>query len=237
MKNHAEYKCRFNQKCEVNMNARNACRYCRFQRCLKAGMQVESVRIETTKKHGIENDHCFEEPTTKKLCISPIVEKIKQLENKIQEEADFNENDSSMTPETLNEIFAFPESMDAFRTKILYRVRLHAVTEEELNFCKFRTLTYATDYIRAISDLNLIQMDFKNQITLLRHSFGPLTIFNMAVGSVKTSRDRSLLCLPTGITISKHESIVTNRLVKIDYFRCVFMSKSFSRKFITRIVF
>uniref|UniRef100_A0AC34QF29 Uncharacterized protein n=1 Tax=Panagrolaimus sp. JU765 TaxID=591449 RepID=A0AC34QF29_9BILA len=187
---------------------------CRFQRCLKAGMQVESVRIETTEKSKKRANEFTDEQVNKKFCVSPIVEKIKQLELKTQEEADYNENESSMLPGSLNEIFAFPESMDAFRTKIVYRVRLHAVTEEELNFCKFRTLAYATDYIRAISELNLIQMDFMDQIKLLRHSYGPLTIFNMAVGSIKTTRDRSLLCLPTGITISKHESVVTNRLVK-----------------------
>jgi hypothetical protein len=27
--------------CEINVATRNACRYCRFQRCIKVGMSVE----------------------------------------------------------------------------------------------------------------------------------------------------------------------------------------------------
>ena len=30
-----------NGTCEINVATRNACRYCRFQRCIKVGMSVE----------------------------------------------------------------------------------------------------------------------------------------------------------------------------------------------------
>jgi hypothetical protein len=30
-----------NGTCEINVTTRNACRYCRFQRCIKVGMSVE----------------------------------------------------------------------------------------------------------------------------------------------------------------------------------------------------
>ena len=37
----SRYKCVDNGTCEINVATRNACRYCRFQRCLKVGMSVE----------------------------------------------------------------------------------------------------------------------------------------------------------------------------------------------------
>nr|CAD2209546.1 unnamed protein product [Meloidogyne enterolobii] len=40
-----KYICRVDGHCDINPNYRNACRYCRLQRCLKAGMQPEAVRM------------------------------------------------------------------------------------------------------------------------------------------------------------------------------------------------
>ncbi|CAF4228335.1 unnamed protein product, partial [Rotaria magnacalcarata] len=41
----SRYKCMDNGTCEINVATRNACRYCRFQRCIKVGMSVEGSRI------------------------------------------------------------------------------------------------------------------------------------------------------------------------------------------------
>ncbi|CCD67149.1 Nuclear receptor domain-containing protein [Caenorhabditis elegans] len=38
------YTCRFTQKCAIDKDQRNACRYCRFQRCLTVGMEPEAIR-------------------------------------------------------------------------------------------------------------------------------------------------------------------------------------------------
>ncbi|KAH7720329.1 nuclear receptor NHR-88 [Aphelenchoides avenae] len=38
------YTCRFMQKCAIDKDQRNACRYCRFQRCLQVGMEVDAIR-------------------------------------------------------------------------------------------------------------------------------------------------------------------------------------------------
>lgn len=39
------YKCPEKNNCEVNNSTRNACRACRFQKCLEAGMSIEGSRI------------------------------------------------------------------------------------------------------------------------------------------------------------------------------------------------
>uniref|UniRef100_A0A1I8AKG3 Nuclear receptor domain-containing protein n=1 Tax=Steinernema glaseri TaxID=37863 RepID=A0A1I8AKG3_9BILA len=38
------YTCRFMQKCSIDKDQRNACRYCRFQRCLNVGMEPDAIR-------------------------------------------------------------------------------------------------------------------------------------------------------------------------------------------------
>ena len=188
-------------------------------------MQPEAVRtgkedkLPRAKKHCLESDPTStvtENPSpSKKVCDSSraLLDKIKELEKKAQEEADFNENESTTSQNTLEELFAVPEIMDAFRTKVMYCVRLRNVTDEELNFCKFRTLTYALDYVRSIVSTDLGQLELNDQIALLRHCYGPLTIFNTAAGTTTATKEHSLLCLPTGITVSKHEPIITNRSV------------------------
>ena len=39
------YKCPEKNNCEINLTTRNACRACRFQKCLTAGMSIEGSRI------------------------------------------------------------------------------------------------------------------------------------------------------------------------------------------------
>jgi len=41
----SRYKCMDNGTCEINVATRNACRYCRFQRCIKVGMSVEGIEF------------------------------------------------------------------------------------------------------------------------------------------------------------------------------------------------
>uniref|UniRef100_A0A5S6QDC8 Nuclear receptor domain-containing protein n=1 Tax=Trichuris muris TaxID=70415 RepID=A0A5S6QDC8_TRIMR len=40
------YTCRFSEKCVIEKDKRNACRHCRFKKCLSAGMRKEAVQNE-----------------------------------------------------------------------------------------------------------------------------------------------------------------------------------------------
>jgi nuclear factor 4 len=224
VKQQAQYVCRYEKNCNITVNARNACRFCRFQRCLNAGMQPESVRMTKddkqikTKKHSLsaqsspEMSYELEQPSPKKInnVTTNLLSKIYEVEAKAQEEADFNENSGTAGISNLQEIFGFPDCMNAYRTKIMYCVRLHSVTKEEMDFCKFRTLTYASDYIRALSILDNDFLSTVDQIALLRTCYGSLTIFDIVYGTVNATRETSLLCFPTGITVSKNEEMKTN---------------------------
>ncbi|KAK6027488.1 zinc finger, C4 type [Ostertagia ostertagi] len=50
-----QYTCRFEKACSIDKDHRNACRYCRFQKCLAVGMRPEAIqnerdRIGSTKR-------------------------------------------------------------------------------------------------------------------------------------------------------------------------------------------
>ncbi|TMS13341.1 hepatic nuclear factor 4, beta isoform X1 [Larimichthys crocea] len=46
------YNCRFNRQCIVDKDKRNQCRYCRLQKCFKAGMRKEAVQNERDCIHS-----------------------------------------------------------------------------------------------------------------------------------------------------------------------------------------
>ncbi|GMS83142.1 hypothetical protein PENTCL1PPCAC_5317, partial [Pristionchus entomophagus] len=44
IRNGQTYSCRFEKKCAIDRDQRNACRYCRFQRCIAVGMEPDAIR-------------------------------------------------------------------------------------------------------------------------------------------------------------------------------------------------
>ncbi|XP_039994265.1 hepatic nuclear factor 4, beta isoform X2 [Xiphias gladius] len=46
IRNNHTYNCRFHRQCTVDKDKRNQCRYCRLQKCFKAGMRKEAVQNE-----------------------------------------------------------------------------------------------------------------------------------------------------------------------------------------------
>ncbi|GMT13720.1 hypothetical protein PFISCL1PPCAC_5017, partial [Pristionchus fissidentatus] len=44
IRNSHEYACRFDKTCAIDKDQRNACRYCRFQRCIAVGMEPDAIR-------------------------------------------------------------------------------------------------------------------------------------------------------------------------------------------------
>lgn len=45
------YSCRFSRTCVIDKDKRNTCRYCRFKKCIQAGMRREGEKVE-------EGNHC-----------------------------------------------------------------------------------------------------------------------------------------------------------------------------------
>uniref|UniRef100_A0A915EDQ8 Uncharacterized protein n=1 Tax=Ditylenchus dipsaci TaxID=166011 RepID=A0A915EDQ8_9BILA len=145
-----------------------------------------------------------------------LIQQLICLEEKANEEADFSENEAPKRRISLNEIFFCPEYFECYRTRVNYCVRLRKVTVEEMEFCKYRTLAKAYDYINAMENMDKASQDafaVEDKIILLKNGFAPLTLFDIACGTLQATKDSNLLCLPTGITVSRNEKIISNSFI------------------------
>ncbi|KAI1711336.1 zinc finger, c4 type (two domains) domain-containing protein [Ditylenchus destructor] len=287
VKQQQQYVCRYNGDCDININHRNSCRFCRFKRCLSAGMQVEAVRMakpsdgpvgansvvtsstaspnskpilgvkrplsgnsqpgtfnvlksdlagnmsdmtanfdgvvdqprDQIKHNTSDDEQSQDQPGAKKVRQdnNELIKQLIQLETLAEQEADFSENEAPKRRITLDEVFQSPEYLDCYRTRVNYCVRLRRVTVEEMEFCKYRTLAKAYDYISAMQKMNEQSEDalksVSDKVIILRNAFAPLTLYDIAVGTVGATKDNNLLCLPTGITVSRNEEIISNSFI------------------------
>ncbi|KAI6175684.1 Protein ultraspiracle [Aphelenchoides bicaudatus] len=247
VKQNQQYVCRYQQQCEINPSYTETLAElvdfsCLFKRCLNAGMQPESVRMQSTKttikletdqqavKRPSSNygsvlesnagpgsseslhDNNPDSPAYKKVKKEnlELVNAITELEERINEVADFSENDRPKRMLSLYEIFAFPEYLECYRTHVSFCVRLHRTTVEEMEFCKFRTLTKSVDFLNGFEAIGLGGIPIEDKIKLLRSAYASLTIFDIVVGTLSATKDENLLCLPTGITVSRNEELAQN---------------------------
>ncbi len=44
-------KCAFDGHCEININNRHICSYCRLAKCFRSGMQIEMIRSSQSKSN------------------------------------------------------------------------------------------------------------------------------------------------------------------------------------------
>lgn len=133
------------------------------------------------------------------------------LEERINQVTDFNENQAPKRMLGIYDIVKSPEYLECFRTRVNFIVRLHRTTSEEMEFCKFRTFTKVLDFLNGFQSIGLGQLPVEDNIKLLKQCYGPLTIFDIVIGTLSATKDKNLLCLPTGITVSRNEELVPNR--------------------------
>ncbi|CAF1004693.1 unnamed protein product [Adineta steineri] len=64
-----EYKCKSDSTCRVDVNRRNQCQACRFQRCLEMKMKPSAVQNERAPRHG--NKRTLPAPPPRVQCWTP----------------------------------------------------------------------------------------------------------------------------------------------------------------------
>lgn len=84
-----------------------------------------------------------------------LVNAIMDLEERVNQVADFSENEAPKRMLSVYDVFVAPEYLECYRTNVHYTVRLHRTTLEEMEFCKFRTLTKSLDFLNGFDSIGL----------------------------------------------------------------------------------
>ncbi|EGT31663.1 hypothetical protein CAEBREN_20828 [Caenorhabditis brenneri] len=217
------YTCRFAQKCAIDKDQRNACRYCRFQRCLNVGMEPEAIRPDRDvigkqknprkKKMKAEssNDASLPSPNG---CDSPVSNNedvIMSFLLDVEDQATTGnkhmnmpigismlmKNDPDFSASTLFHS-QYVRNQESF--PVTYAVSRSASVEQLIAALR-RYVLSAVHWIEAL--FNLAQITETNdKTTLLKSIIGPFTIFNIAARTAQIT-DGDLICLCNSSTISR----------------------------------
>jgi uncharacterized membrane protein len=96
-----------------------------------------------------------------------LVNAIMELEERVNQVADFSENERPQRMLGIHDVFLTPEYLECYRTHIQYIVRLHRTTVEEMEFCKYRTLTKACDFLNGFETIGLGILPIEDKVLSL----------------------------------------------------------------------
>ncbi|VDD86004.1 unnamed protein product [Enterobius vermicularis] len=160
-----QYTCRFEQKCTVDKDHRNACRYCRFQKCLLAGMRQEAIQNERDRIGSTIRNR-------KRNC---------RLSPSGPEETSINEILTVSSRKIMDTVFSIEYQFQTIRNK-------NGTSAEELTK-KFSSrqenisnIVCWTNLLHPISDLPFSDRPFKQspifKVLLMTHSFSAFSLLN-----------------------------------------------------------
>ncbi|CCD67148.1 Nuclear hormone receptor E75 [Caenorhabditis elegans] len=220
------YTCRFTQKCAIDKDQRNACRYCRFQRCLTVGMEPEAIRPDRDVIGKQKN------PRKKKMksdtnsgsidaslpspngCDSPVSNNedvILSFLLDVEDQATCGNNHITM-PIGISMMMKNDPDFDVstlFHSQyvrnqesfpITYAVGRTASVEQLIAALR-RYVLSAVHWIDALFNLAHLT-EIHDKTTLLKSVIGPFTIFNIAARTAQIS-DGDLICLCNKSTINR----------------------------------
>uniref|UniRef100_A0A8R1DJR5 Nuclear receptor domain-containing protein n=1 Tax=Caenorhabditis japonica TaxID=281687 RepID=A0A8R1DJR5_CAEJA len=222
IRSNQSYTCRFNQKCAIDKDQRNACRYCRFQRCLTVGMEPEAIRPDrdiigkqkNPRKKKIKSDGNDATLPSPNGCESPVSNNedvILSFLLDVEEQATSGNNVSNM-PVGISMMMKNDPDFDVstlFHSQYVRNQESFPITYaigrtasvEQLIAALRRYVLSAVHWIDAL--FNLAQLtDIHDKTTLLKCVIGPFTIFNIAARTAQFS-DGNLICLCNKSTISR----------------------------------
>uniref|UniRef100_A0A1I7UGX9 Nuclear hormone receptor E75 n=1 Tax=Caenorhabditis tropicalis TaxID=1561998 RepID=A0A1I7UGX9_9PELO len=221
------YTCRFAQKCAIDKDQRNACRYCRFQRCLTVGMEPEAIRPDRDvigkqknprkKKMKAESDASLPSPngcdSPTPVTTQPDVDRgIMPFLLDMEEKATCGNNHVTM-PIGISMMMKTDPDFDVstlFHSQyvrnqesfpITYAVGRSASVEQLIAALR-RYVLSAVHWIEAFFNLVNIS-EIHDKTTLLKSVIGPFTIFNIAARTAQFAPEGDLICLCNKSTISR----------------------------------
>ncbi|KAK6747712.1 hypothetical protein RB195_000732 [Necator americanus] len=206
------YSCRFEGRCSISTAGRNACRYCRFNRCLKSGMKLEAVRMDKKNEKVLkrkrseadsddfdENQENIETPAIKQQRMDHrLLTSSLMLIDKTASDGN-GKMSMSRSYVSLPMVMDEPDILDGDRTEMSFRACTHA-DEVACAESERRLLTWAIDWTRQVADME-DAISNTDKIALLRACCVPLTLLELgarscAVATLSTPRCAALHVLP-----------------------------------------
>uniref|UniRef100_A0A8R1HJB6 Nuclear receptor domain-containing protein n=1 Tax=Caenorhabditis japonica TaxID=281687 RepID=A0A8R1HJB6_CAEJA len=195
VKSRLNYVCRYGGTCSISTAGRNACRFCRFNRCLSVGMKMEAVKMDRKltkrkreKTDGDETDEIggggggvdnYENTADAKRAKSDVRLLISSLLLIDKTSSDGNAKLSSLqfVQPSLSNLLDEPELLDGFRSEMSYRATRQA--DERLCYdTERRLVTWAIDWCRQTAEIGDVHHT-TDKIALLRACCAPLALLEL----------------------------------------------------------
>lgn len=194
VKSGLSYSCRFDGRCSISTAGRNACRYCRFNRCLKSGMKLEAVRMDKKNEKALKrkrSDVDSDEFDENQENIETPANKRQRMDHRLLTsslmliERTASDGNGKLPPirsyVSLAMVIDEPEILDGDRTEMSFRACAPA-DEVACAESERRLLTWAIDWTRQVADME-DAISSSDKICLLRACCVPLTLLELGVRS------------------------------------------------------
>ncbi|XGW10246.1 hypothetical protein V3C99_012045 [Haemonchus contortus] len=213
------YSCRFQQKCSIDKDQRNACRYCRFQRCLNVGMEPDAIRPDRDiigkqknprRKKLKREDSSLPSPGSDSP--SPHEDVLVTFLVDVELQSMGGPSARTQLPIGIQRIKSDPD-MDItslFNNRFAYDQEAYEMgytadrvaSVEQLASALRRYLFAAVHWIEAL--FSLAQIDnVPEKVAVLKGVFAPYTILCQAARTAQMSRDVDVICLCNRTTITR----------------------------------
>uniref|UniRef100_F1L3U8 Nuclear hormone receptor family member nhr-31 n=1 Tax=Ascaris suum TaxID=6253 RepID=F1L3U8_ASCSU len=207
------YSCRFMQKCSIDKDQRNACRYCRFQRCLDVGMEPDAIRPDRDvigkqknprRKKLNKEENSLPSPGVESHCSQQEDALLTYLlDTELQAMSSVRSADNAspigiarVKPDPdleLSSIFQNRSVLDTDRFDMSYEVG-RVASVEQLAQATRRYIAAAVDWIEALFSLANVD-NIHDKVCVLKSVFAAFSSFSQTARTAQTTTDVDVLCL------------------------------------------
>ncbi|CCM09409.2 Nuclear hormone receptor family member nhr-5 [Caenorhabditis elegans] len=208
-----QLECAANGECTVSVLQKTQCRSCRFNKCLREGMNPAYVRpnrdappkprkptttVATCDQTDRGRTTKSREEWMKKMTVEmrTILMTLLNIETKVMK-GDTQQEASKLYPlkgiDKLSDIIETPIQLKGKRTEMRYEAYRMA-GNDELCAIAYRRLIAAIDWVESLSPL-LGHLTPQDKIALVKSSFAPLMVFNFCARTAEACQDENVLCL------------------------------------------
>ncbi|GMR37245.1 hypothetical protein PMAYCL1PPCAC_07440, partial [Pristionchus mayeri] len=213
LKRPQEYTCRYNGRCIVDRHERNSCRFCRFKKCIEAGMDPKAVRPDrdATGRHlasrlqrrqrstTSEGDPEVDSEWTRKLPVDmrTTLMQLMNIELMVTGGDAHGELGTAVYPLTVHSLRAIledPTVLDGKRTEMRYDGFVRVESVQQLIAVAHRGIIAAVDWVDHLFDLVDIH-NLEDKMLLVKNGFSSLMVFSTACATAKNRAARNQLNL------------------------------------------